>query len=136
MRNYTSLILIFISSYCSAQHFEFSHDAAGNRTQRKYYVMRLANPALEADSSSIIEKKHGISVFPNPTPDKINVSISSLENGEAANVYLSDEQGKVLLIWKQTIKHETFDLSIFMAGIYYIKIYLKSESVYYKIVKL
>ena len=98
--------------------------------------MRMANPSQAIDSSAIVEKKFGISVFPNPVPDKINVGIAALEDGESAKVYLSDDQGKVLLMREQTSKLETLELGNLIAGIYYIKVYIKSECVSYKIVKL
>ena len=125
---FTILILV---NYCSAQHFEFDYDVSGNRTNRNYLVPRLANPAL-AD----IEKKHGISVYPNPAPEKINVSISSLEVGETADIYLSDEQGKILLSKKQNSTLAEVDLSNLKAGIYYLRVFIKSENITYKIVKL
>ena len=125
---FTILILV---NYCSAQHFEYVNDAAGNRTHRNYLVPRLANPA-QVD----IEKKHGISVYPNPAPEKINVSISSLEVGEIADIYLSDEQGKILLSKKQNSILAEVDLSNLKAGIYYLKVFIKSENITYKIVKL
>ena len=61
-----------------------------------------------------------ITVYPNPTPDKINIGKTSLEDGETAKVYLSDDQGKVLLIREQTSKMGTLELGNFKAGIYYI----------------
>ena len=106
MKKYLTAILFFILNYCSAQHFEYVNDAAGNRTNRNYLVPRLANPA-QAD----LEKKYGINVYPNPSPEKINVSISSLEVGETADVYLSDGQGKIILLKKQSSALEEVDLS-------------------------
>ena len=131
MKKYLSLIFLLFNAYCSAQHFEYTYDPSGNRTIRKYLVPRLANPSL-----AVVEKKYGISVYPNPSPDKINISIASLEKDETADVYLSDEQGKILLMKKQNSILDVIDLSNFKAGIYYIKIYIKSETVSYKIVKL
>ena len=131
------LILINVSCYCLAQQrIAYTYDLAGNRVNRHYFPMRMANPSQAIDSSSIVEKKFGISVFPNPAPDKINVGITALEDGETAKVYLSDDQGKVLLMREQTSKLGTLELGNLKAGIYYIKVYIKSESVSYKIVKL
>ena len=59
-----------------------------------------------------------------------------MEDSETAKVYLSDDQRKILLIREQTSKMGTLELGNFKAGIYYIKVYIKSESVSYKIVKL
>ena len=130
------MLLSFICFICSAQHIEYTVDASGNRVNRQFHPMRMTNPSQAIDSSSIVEKKFGISVFPNPAPDKINVGITALEDGETAKVYLSDDQGKVLLMREQTSKLETLELGNLKAGIYYIKVYIKSESVSYKIVKL
>ena len=59
-----------------------------------------------------------------------------MEDGETAKVYFSDDQGKILLIREQTSKLGTLELGNLKAGIYYIKVYIKSESASYKIVKL
>ena len=136
MKKYLILIFLSICSWCNAQHIEYTVDGAGNRVNRQFHPMRMANPSQEIDSSAIVEKKFGISVFPNPVPDKINVGITSLAEGESAKVYLSDDQGKILLMREQTSKLETLELGNLKAGIYYIKVYIKSESVSYKIVKL
>ena len=137
MKKYLTTIVLFICSYCSAQQrIAYTYDLSGNRVNRHYYPLRMSNPSHATDSSAIVEKKFGISVFPNPAPDKINVGITSLEDGETAKVYLSDNQGKVLLMREQTSKLGTLELGNLKAGIYYIKVYIKSESVSYKIVKL
>ena len=137
MKKYYIGFILFLSFYCSAQQrIAYTYDLSGNRVNRHYFPMRMANPSLEVDSSAIVEKKFGISVFPNPAPDKINVGITALEDGETAKVYLSDDQGKVLLMREQTSKLGTLELGNLKAGIYYIKVYIKTESVSYKIVKL
>ena len=136
MKKLIFIILLFVSLYCYAQHIEYKYDPAGNRVYRHYFPLRMANPSQVIDSSAIVEKKFGINVFPNPAPDKINIGITALEDGESAKVYLSDDQGKVLLMREQTSKLGTLELGNLKAGIYYIKVYIKSECVSYKIVKL
>ena len=130
MKKYITLVYLIINNYCFAQHFDYTYDQSGNRIERKFSVPRLANP-----ESAIVEKKLGVSAYPNPTNDKINISISSLDNGESADIYLSDEQGKIIFIKKQNSNIEEVDLSSLKAGIYYIRVHIKSEDVSYKIVK-
>jgi hypothetical protein len=137
MKLFLLTIVLFFSCYCSAQqHIQYTYDQAGNRTQRNYFVARLAAPSTENDSSVFIENLFGIKVYPNPAPDKINISIAALEEGESVLIYLSDEQGKKLLMHDQKSKLDAIDISSLKAGIYYLRIYIKSENVTYTVVKL
>lgn len=89
---------MLICGYSSAQQrIAYTYDLSGIRVNRQFHPMRMSNPSQPIDSSAFVEKKFGISVFPNPTPDKIKVNISLLEVGESAKVYLSDDQEKILL---------------------------------------
>ncbi len=132
----TILLLLISCIYCSAQHLEYTYDNAGNRIQRKYFVVRLANPTQEKDSSSFIESDFGIKVFPNPASEDINVFIAALKEGESAIVQLSDEQGKILSEKTQKSQQEVLHISGFKQGVYYLKIFIREKSVSYKIVKL
>ncbi len=131
MKLYLTILLLFSQFYCLAQHFEYTYYPNGNRKERIFLSPRLANP-----ESAIIEKKYGVSVYPNPTPEKFNVSITSLENGETADVYLSDEQGKIILSKKQNSILAEVDLSNLKAGIYYLRVFIRLENITYKIIKL
>jgi hypothetical protein len=125
-----------ICNFSLAQQITYSYDLSGNREGRVYSSPRLANPALTKDSISIVEKKYGIVISPNPTPDKLNVFISTLADGETANINVSDAEGRNLATKVQTARLEALDLSHLRAGIYYIRIYIRKESVSYKIVRL
>ena len=95
----------------------------------------MANTSLAMDSSAGIETKYGINVYPNPTTELINVSITSLSEGEIAIVQLSDQQGKILAEKKQNSPMLILSLIEQKAGTYSIKVFIKEESVSYKIVK-
>jgi hypothetical protein len=137
MKRSIAILFLLICYYSSAQqHFEYYYDNAGNRVKRKYFVNRLANPETAIDSSAAVENKFGIRVFPNPAKDKININVSSQEEGVSATIYLLDEQGKVLLMKEQKAELEELDISTLKAGIYYIKVYVKEEWVGYKVVKM
>ena len=136
MKNPILAFFLFLSQFCSAQHVQYTYDASGNRVHRIYSTLRIANPAQPKDSSENVETKYGISIFPNPTSESVNVSISSLQNGETAKVFLYDEQGKVLLMKIQESTLDIINLINLKTGTYYLKIYVKKDSVSYKVVKL
>ena len=123
--------ILLASNYCSAQHFKFSYDYTGNRTHRQYIIPRLANP----DKDSIMVSKFGINIFPNPVAESVNIRIAELAEGKSATVQLISLSGNVLNEKKQSAKQETFDLSGFSSGIYFINVWIDEESALYKIEK-
>ena len=132
MKKILLIIIYFINPLSGySQHFEFQYDASGNRIYRDYIVPRLANP-----EQFVQEQNLGISVFPNPSPDKINIKIETLENGESAIIIFSDEAGKIIIRKEQTSIQDEITLETFKSGIYYIKVFYRKEEIVYKIVKL
>lgn len=123
-----------------AQKVQFSYDRNGNSVQRKLYCSGCPESGRQAKPN---EKKNqqtatqlGLSVFPNPAQEKIEVSISNLKQEYAATILLIDDQGKTLLTQKSTSQVSSVDMSSYRAGIYFIRVVVGSESLSYKIIKL
>ena len=131
-------ILFFLSNHCFAQHYEYSYDNVGNRTQRVFVTPRPApSPGQEQQTiSPYVADKYGINVFPNPTSGSFNISISNLEDGDRARLILSDVQGKTIADKEQTVKQGALDLTNYDAGVYYLKVLIKDEKAVYKILKV
>lgn len=136
MKKSLYFLFVLVNQFANSQHINFTYDASGNRYQRNYSIVRMANPTQEKDSSSFIESNFGIKVFPNPASEDINVFIAALKEGESAILQLSDEQGKILSEKTQKSQQEVLRISGFKPGIYYLKIFIKGKIVSYKIVKL
>jgi hypothetical protein len=71
----------------------------------------------------------GLKIFPNPVYDLINI-----ETDEEVNIFFTDMIGKQVMILKD-FKAKTIDISELPAGIYIIKIQLRTDTVIKKIIK-
>lgn len=128
-----------------AQHVDYFYDASGNRVSRQYSPsLRLMNPNVIAAKSDTVAQKiaaqYGIKVYPNPTTDGdiVTVAISSTnpQGNETANVSLLDNAGKTLFTQQQgTQSPSQINLSNYAAGIYYVKVMVDKEQLFYQVVK-
>lgn len=127
------ILLVSIDSY-SQPHFLYTYDAAGNRVQRKYLLLRIENPE-QNNLGKESENSAAVKVFPNPTTGEFTVSVLGLEDIEDVKIYLSDSNGKLLLETKLLTHEELINISTFKSGVYYLRIFDKSMDVSYKIIK-
>jgi len=133
-------LLLFLSITSMGQTVKYSYDPAGNRVQRK---LDISDPNSQRTTDSKADKKGmekaeelGLSVFPNPAQDKVNVVIANLKEGQQANVFLLDEQGKNLVNQKTSVEQNSLDMSPYKPGIYFIKVVVDKETLFYKVLKL
>jgi hypothetical protein len=124
----------------------YSYDLHGNRTQRKLDLAHRSSRMSSKDSSqikkdendgAIIAMNHGINAYPNPSRDKIVVSLSNItsSNNENCKLYLLDNSGKVLLQKRFDGTETEINLIPFNTGTYHIQVSFGKENLYYKIIK-
>ena len=146
-----NIAIILLSIFCihsNAQHVNYTYDANGNRILRQYSsTFRMADTSKSNPEADKIASQYGIGVYPNPLMDgnNVTVAISSLKNKEGeqatpqekeATVYVLDNTGKMLYSQKQaTSSPSQIDLSGYSTGIYYIKVAIGKEQLFYKITK-
>jgi len=97
---------------------------------------RRATPSGSTDSGNDLVMKYGISVYPNPTSQNINVLIANLSEGQSALVYLFDVRGKSVLTKSQTKASDSIDLTPLSSGIYQLNVLINNERIGYRILKL
>ncbi len=135
------LSIICINSNAQQAYIQFTYDAAGNRVVRQYFPAIKINDAREKNpEADKIAANYGIHVYPNPLMDgnSVTLVISSIKEneGEDAQVYVLDNTGKLLFTQKQsTVSPTQLDLSSYAAGIYYIKVAIGKEQLFYTITK-
>ena len=143
---FTCVLTLFsflgINATAQTPHVDFTYDAAGNRVLRQYSALKVMNSdtTKHDPEAEQIAAQYGIGVYPNPLMDgnNVTVAVSSAKNteGEQATVYVLDNIGKILFSQKQnTSSPSLIDLSGYAAGIYYIKVAIKKEQLFYKITK-
>ena len=132
---YTIFTMAFISAACLSQDIEYTYDAAGNRTRRAPAPLRLMSNQLQNNDAQDVAVAHGISVAPNPTKSDVVISIAKLPSESHATITVYDEAGKVLQSIKQQNTEQTISLKSQPAGVYFIKVAIAKEEIFYRIVR-
>ncbi|MEN8228163.1 MAG: T9SS type A sorting domain-containing protein [Bacteroidota bacterium] len=81
-------------------------------------------------TNSGISHGTGISIYPNPTDGKVNITSS---NRDIQRVSVIDSCGKLVLQQPTITSHLTIDLSDQPAGIYFIKVHTRDEIILKKV---
>lgn len=133
---YTIIIFFLLGIYqLSAQGSDFVHeytyDAAGNRVQRmEVEEMNITNNEAEGRS---VEQLLGVSIFPNPADDQVNISMDS----ELVNAYLVlyNATGQAIKQEPITATVHELDMKPLPSGIYFIQLHADDKISKWKIIK-
>jgi hypothetical protein len=133
------IILFFsmISFSAYSQEIIYSYDIHGNRIKREYIPLRIAMDSLgtgEELAKDLMEEM-GISIYPNPADDVVNISITNKPEGERATAIVYDMSGRELQTKELVSTLTPLDFSGFSPGIYHIRLRVGKEEIYYKIMK-
>jgi hypothetical protein len=139
----SAILSIAYYSTTIAQPVKYSYDANGARIQRKrvsIYDARLAFNNGDSDKDKDkkareIEFKHGITAAPNPTKAVVHLTVNDLKTEEDATLFLLDFNGKVLEKKQLSSNVSDIDLSSYANGMYFIRVLIDKENLYYKVVK-
>lgn len=126
-----ALAIIFFT--VNAQKINYTYDANGNRIARSY-----ESPRLTEGQDSKVENgpgKDGLTVYPNPATDEINISIPGFEEGSAATVSFYDAGGKLIFSSTQRSGNQSFGFSAYPPGMYFLEIHIGTESMRYRFQK-
>jgi hypothetical protein len=138
---------LFISVKGYSQAIEYVYDGNGNRTERRLYVTpcptcpqngRVAStpPAPEAAVQEQVAAQHGLNVFPNPTQDKVNLTLSNLKDDETTSVTVIDEGGKTVYSAKNLQSQNEINMAGFNNGTYFVRVIVGKDVVIYKVMKV
>ena len=125
--------------YSGTRHYHYED---GNPLDKNnYYRLKM----LDQDgkfiySSVILLKRYGsagtMSVFPNPTTQSVQITMSRASAGETISAQLVDMSGKVLqqkrIVHNSTIR---FDLDAYVPGIYLIRVQVNGEQSVWRVIK-
>jgi len=139
----------FVLNFTNAQTLEFTYDVAGNQIKRELVTISvnsiMSTNSVETEqeeqtmlpkSNSLNENSTTIEFYPNPVVDLLNVEWSS--ELQLTQIIIFDNKGKLLQLKKvsTSVRRETFNLSTYSPGIYYLRVFDASEqSKSYKIIK-
>lgn len=143
MKTKNKIIAIFIlaSSLGFAQSkIEYTYSGSGNRTMRQISFSPFRVGSKDSTESAKefpkVLMKEGISVYPNPSKDFVNVSINDFDSSQKNNLTLIDAKGNEILFQTINSQKTEFNISQIKSGVYYFRV-VKNESIlYYKLVKI
>lgn len=120
-----------------AQEIQYTYDVAGNRVHREYIILRLATDTMGNGEllANELAEEFGVSLYPNPTQDVINLSITNLPEGEKAVATVFDNSGRELLTKEVFNGITALDFSTFNSGIYHVKLRSGNRELFYKVMK-
>lgn len=138
--NQLTFTLMLLASLSFAQKIEYSYSPSGNRTMRKFNlsVFRVGKKDSTESAKEFpkILMQEGLSVFPNPTSDKVVLTINDFKPEENNSMSLIDAKGNVVMTQKITSARSEMDVSKLMSGIYYFNVVKNKNMLYYKLVKI
>ena len=111
-------------------YFKYEYDGAGNRTHR---VLVVPVPRIADGEEPELETE--INVYPNPTPGRLNISISELKEKERTSIKVLDLEGRVVVDIDNLQLDNPVDLTELPNGAYIIVIQLGKEVTKWKIIK-
>jgi|GEM_PF-1539436 hypothetical protein len=137
-----SIVIFTVST--KAQTLQYSYDKNGNSVKRKLYVTPCNNcappnqrtAATPVDTAQSISLEHGLNVFPNPTQDKVNLTLSNLKDGEITEVIVTDMSGKTLYFQKNLQSQNEINMASFNNGNYFLRVTMGNDVRVYKVMKI
>lgn len=125
----------------------YTYDEAGNRTKRNLYICvgcqvskhkdDSKNPTPEQTVQAMqMAMEHGISVYPNPANDIINVTVSGVNANETAIVHVLDESGKTITSFQGSASPSQIDMKPYKAGTYFVKVNVGNDKLFYRVIKV
>ena len=118
--------------------YEYTYDAAGNRTRREYIDLDLGKIGSDQEppkpqTETIAE--HEITIFPNPAKSHITLEITNLAGKEEASVTITDMSGREVMTLENLKSENMIDLSKQTNGVYFMKIAIADKDILWKIIK-
>jgi hypothetical protein len=118
-------------------NISYFYDNAGNRIQRKLYsTQRIGTP--DSSYTNPVKEKLDLSmtVYPNPTQDKLEVKIIKGDIDEnIGQLFMYDISGKEIENKQLQLTSFTLQLEHLQKGTYFLKIIVKEEEFEWKIIK-
>ena len=105
----------------------FTYDHSGNRITRQLVVNPCGgggngNSQRTTDTTKKDTPSLSIKVYPNPTNDKVNISLSQDSLQTVSDIALYDISGRTVYSTKTSSLQVQIDVSTFNAGVYLLKI--------------
>lgn len=135
-----TIVLYLISTIAFSQNIKFNYDACGNRIAR--LIVIKSTEASITDSIVPIATNQDqnleniqITIYPNPTTNKVQITCTGYENSMKINAYLFSEKGELLKSFMLADLNQVLDLEYYSAGLYYLRFRINDKVESWKIIK-
>lgn len=128
-----------MSTLCYTQTIEYVYDEAGNRTQRKLFVLdpggssRLGQLPSEEPISEQLTADSKLTIYPNPVKEQLNLKVDG--SFVAYDIVLTDLTGKVFLSKTINDSSTQLDFTTYPKGIYLLRTGANNQFTEWKIIK-
>ena len=130
-------------------YFEYTYDAAGNRTNRKYITLygpryNVYDSTKTKNSDSIKEQpivykdkigNSDIKIYPNPTHNVLNIEVTNGVDDADALIGIYDQQGRIVEEFRGLKTMNTLDFKSKAPGMYIIRIISDGKKTEWKVMK-
>lgn len=138
-----TLLLVMVSSHAQNAIVNFGYDANGNRISRTLTVAKVEENGKSGDTTTTLDfiseetKVFGgvtVSIYPNPTHDKLTVSIQGLRENHVKACLIAPT-GAILIQQELCEGIHDLDLSILPSGMYMLQLSASNMTQIRKIIK-
>ncbi|MCC7333050.1 MAG: T9SS type A sorting domain-containing protein [Flavobacteriales bacterium] len=138
MKNILLIAFLLTNISVYSQTIEYVYDEAGNRTQRKLFVLgpggqtgRYMQPKDSVEAQLTLDSK--LTVYPNPVKEQLNLKVEG--SFVAYDIVLTDLTGKVFLSKSINDSSTQLDFTTYPKGIYLLRTGANNQFTEWKIIK-
>jgi hypothetical protein len=143
MKNFILLLLLVqLSVLCYGQTtiVTYAYDDSGNRTSRTLTVSKsllIPKDSILVDTVKINEQlgEKSITVYPNPVREEVNVEINGYDENVKGSIILIDQSGRTLINQPYISSRNTYNLTRYAKGIYFMVIRIGTSKTQYTIIR-
>jgi hypothetical protein len=141
MKHFLILTAIFyLHSISYGQVVNYAYDNSGNRTSRTVTVsksMLTKRDTSNINTDKIIEQigEKSIVVYPNPVSEEVNVEITGYDENLDGSITLIDQGGRLIFQKPHLSSVNTFNLSRYSKGVYFMIIKIGANETKYTIIR-
>lgn len=134
------LMVVCLHTAGYAQIVNYLYDNSGNRTSR---TLTLSKSLLNGRDTTMINEdkiteqlgEKSIVVYPNPASEEVNVEITGYDENLDGSISLIDQGGRLLINQQHLSVRNTFNLTQYSQGVYFMIIRIGTNQSKYTIIK-
>lgn len=134
------MVVFYLHTISYGQIVTYAYDNSGNRTSRT--ITSSKGMQSQSDSSKINTEKiteqvgeQSIVVYPNPVREEVNVELTGYDENLDGSITIIDQSGRLIIQQPHLSSVNTFNLSRYSKGIYFMIIKIGANQTKYTIIR-